>query len=149
MKINNKLINKNALTATPSSNYTVQASDVRETIPLNQSLYKINNNLTIQNNKIVIGKGINYILVSGQIYWYQNVSGVETHGYIAKNNNNIIIRTSRHMEDNYEHLSFPATFIPVSEGDTIYMMVQVERATSPMPIISTANNSTFLTVVAI
>ena len=146
MKINEKMLPKtNYIVACMSSNYTINATQTQETLPLNIYRYKVGEELSVENNGIVIGKGISEILVSAQVYWYTNVSNSEGLLYIAKNGQNYTV-SNRKFTDNYEHQTTPTIVIPVQEGDIITLKVRNDNS---KPVISYYDSGTFLNVIAI
>lgn len=146
MKINEKMLPKtNYIVACMSSNYTINATQTQETLPLNIYRYKVGEELSVENNGIVIGKGISEILVSAQVYWYTSVSNSEGIIYIAKNGQNYTV-SNRKFTDNYEHQSTPTIIIPVQEGDIITLKVRNDNSKA---VISYYDSGTFLNVIAI
>lgn len=146
MKINELLLPKtNYIVACMSSNYTINATQTQETLPLNIYRYKVGEELSVENNGIVIGKGISEILVSAQVYWYTSVSNSEGIIYIAKNGQNYTV-SNRKFTDNYEHQTTPTIIIPVQEGDIITLKVRNDNSKA---LISYYDSGTFLNVIAI
>lgn len=58
---------KNILTAGGTSSVTL-TQDGEVMLPINRELSKVGSKLTISNNKIIIGAGVNHVLVSAQLY---------------------------------------------------------------------------------
>ena len=146
MRINEKLLPEvNYVVASMASNYTINAINTQETLPLTLTKYGVGNKLTVSNNGVVIGKGVSKVLVSAQVYWYTTVSGSEGIVYIAKNGQNYSI-SNRKFADNYEHQVTPTIAIPVQEGDIITLKVLNQQNKS---VISYYDSGTFLNVVAI
>jgi hypothetical protein len=139
------ILEKNALSAGLSSDYTVAAASTYYQLPVNTLITSVGNKLSVVSNGIKIGAGISYVLASGQIYWYTGVANTECVTYIYKNSTLEATHSTR-LTDNYEHTATATVLIPVSEGDIINMRVSTNAAGG---LIKNYANGTFLTVVAL
>lgn len=134
-------IDKNGITVDLSANATVNNS----IIPFNNVRTQIGNKLTLQNNKIVIGSGINYIKVECTISLDYNAPIGEYQFYIRKNG----IEEFRDDIDKTENKTgfegmFSGVLLEVEENDVIDIL----SAKNTNHIIR-SSNETYLTVIAI
>ena len=129
-----------------SEDYTINGVSTIEMLPLDTVNTQKGTKLTVENGGVKIGKGINYVLASGNVYWYTNVQNRETITYIYKNDSNQST-TNCYYTSNQEHTTLPMVIIPVQEGDIINLRVQAQGAASPLPVIKSYGTGTFLTVI--
>lgn len=139
-------INKktNAITVGITNDYTVQADNTDETLPLDNIIQQVGDKLSIENGGIKIGSGISAVIVSAQVYYYTGTSGVEKNAYIFKNDSRSIA-FNRYMPENYEHISVPVKVETVTEGDIMYLKIRGKKG----DLFKNYTSGTFLTVVAI
>ena len=81
---------KNIITAGITNNVTISTGGSNN-INLNRTIASVGSKLTLSNGKIVIGAGVNHILISGQWNMYiQTGNGDAKNFYVQKNSSNII-----------------------------------------------------------
>lgn len=146
VEVNGFNIDRNVMTARMENDFTMANADTRYKLPIDTVVESVGSKLTLSNNGIRIGSGINYVLASAQVYWYTGVTGTECIAYIY---NNTTIQTTHDtkVSDDYEHASLPSKLIKVSEGDVISL--QVYQQQNGGGLVKNYDNGTFLTVIAI
>lgn len=128
-----------------SNDYTFSEKNTIVKLPLDTFDRKKTNRLTIVNNEIVIGAGVHTVLISGQIYWYQNIENYAGNGYIY-NDNYQISTTNAKFFGNYIHMPLPTNIIHVNEGETISLKALIYDYGTTPPTIKNYNNGTFLDI---
>ncbi len=112
---------KNVITANASSNITISTGGLNN-YPLNNTIASTGNKLSLSNGKIVIGAGVNHILVSAKLQIYLETSNGDAKNLalykndsFLMNNLNAVPRSSR--------INFSTTIndllVNVQENDTI------------------------------
>lgn len=135
---------KHVMTAGLTDDYTTADSSKFEKLKTNKVFCSCGDKLTITDEGIKIGDGVSKVKVSGQIYFYTNVSRTgDSIAVIYKNNNQIVMHNQR-LTDDYEHLALPEKLIDVKKGDIINLAVKSEKATGAL--IKNYEDGTFLTV---
>lgn len=128
MKINNKLIEKNIITA-GFSNFTSKGNlaPITGLTLLSQS----GNKLTLQNDGIKIGSTVSKVLISGWAFNNTNANGAGFIGGITLNGTGVqsFWQKSNSANDNIT-MSLPATMINVQENDVINFGVGINGDTS-------------------
>lgn len=148
-KIENELSNKNIITAGASASVTVTATGEIK-IPITTEVAKVGNAFTISNNRVVVGQGVNHVLVSAQIYCNLAAKrGSPFNLYIRKNGVNVNTQTNNgyaSTSDRNACLSLPPKLVEVTEGDYFeyYSYNYVDDV-----IRSDATSNTFLTIEAV
>ena len=135
---------KHVMTAGLTDDYiTADLSDL-EKLKINKVFCSCGDKLTITEEGIKIGDGVSKVKVSGQIYFFTNVTKTgDSIAAIYKNNKQIVIHNQR-FTDNYEHITLPEKLIDVIKGDIIKLAVRSEKATGAL--IKNYETGTFLTV---
>lgn len=135
---------KHVMTAGLTDDYiTADLSDL-EKLKINKVFCSCGDKLTITEEGIKIGDGVSKVKVSGQIYFFTNVTKTgDSIAAIYKNNKQIVIHNQR-FTDNYEHITLPEKLIDVIKGDIINLAVRSEKATGAL--IKNYETGTFLTV---
>lgn len=95
---------KNILTANLTDDYTINTANTLLELPINKLYVKVGTKLSLSNNGIKIGTGVNHIKISGQVYW-RNADGQSGSINILKNNissrfvdsNAVFTRTKLHQ----------------------------------------------------
>lgn len=135
---------KNIMTAGLTDDYTTTDLSDLETLKINKVFCSCGDKLTITEEGIKIGDGVSKVKVSGQIYFYTNVTKTgDSIAAIYKNNKQIVIHNQRFTDD-YEHITLPEKLIDVIKGDIINLAVRSEKATGAL--IKNYETGTFLTV---
>lgn len=138
------IIQKNIMTAGLTDDYTTTNLSDLETLKINKVFCSCGDKLTITEEGIKIGDGVSKVKVSGQIYFYTNVTKTgDSIAAIYKNNKQMVIHNQR-FTDNYEHITLPEKLIDVIKGDIINLAVRSEKATGVL--IKNYETGTFLTV---
>lgn len=135
---------KHIMTAGLTDNYTTADPSNFEKLKTNKVFCSCGDKLTITEEGIKIGDGVSKVKVSGQIYFYTNVSLTgDSVAVIYKNNNQIVMHNQR-LNDDYEHLALPEKLIDVVKGDIINLAVKSEKTSGTL--IKNYEDGTFLTV---
>lgn len=135
---------KHVMTAGLTDNYTTADPSDFEKLKTNKVFCSCGDKLTITEEGIKIGDGVSKVKVSGQIYFYTNVSLTgDSVAVIYKNNNQIVMHNQR-LNDDYEHLALPEKLIDVVKGDIINLAVKSEKTSGTL--IKNYEDGTFLTV---
>lgn len=108
------------------------------TIIFDTTEYKTNNNLTLSNNQIVIGKGINYVLVNGR-WSAPSGTGYGKYIYIFQNNDNKAFQMKK-----YDNTLETNVVLNVVEGDCITLKCYQENSAAITT--SSEKTQTFLQV---
>ncbi len=126
MKINNKLIEKNIITAGINSNYTVPADGAR-VVTLDKIYCQTGNTskLNLINGNIVIGSGVKHVMISASVA--ATGSGSVRNLYVNKNNDNLIY-ISNNPAFNNSQTCMTAQLFEVSEGDMISLGINFTRS---------------------
>ena len=109
---------KNIITASLTNNTSVTSNN---RIPIDKVDAIVGNKLTLNNNKIVIGSGINYVKVSAMLSVQYNASNTIYSGQIRLNSEDILImrfwtyKSSTHVNS----ATSTTILLKVKEGDVI------------------------------
>lgn len=142
--LQNQVNDKNIMTAYLSQNQVISTTTSTK-VTLNTVKEQTGSKLTLQNNSIVIGAGINHILVTGQLMISAHTTDGLRRMYIYKNSTQVA-RSLKNISANYETLNISSFLIPVAENDTISLYS--DNATGSTTI-NGSSNDTYLTVEAI
>ena len=145
MKINNKLIDTNIITAKLSNDLSVTATS--GLIPLNDVI-KIGNKLTLSNNKIIIGSGVSKVKISGNMRMSTSSTSVLGVNLNIFRNGTDYVASNRTSLNLYDGISTATRLIEVQEGDEITLNYWKSNSTTAMTIMS-GYGSTYLTVVVV
>jgi hypothetical protein len=100
--------------------------------------------LSLQNGNIVIGAGVRHVLISAQIYFFNNITlGSKEIDILV--NTTLVARSYNTISANFKHFSVSTRLCSVSENNNISIHVKGHRGDE----IQSYNHSTFLTVVAV
>lgn len=139
-KIN--VVEKNAITVYPG--FTGTALNDTTIFPCYEIYSQAGENLTVDNGRVKIGKGINHVLVSAQVTDSSN-NNKEKNLYIYKNNTQVARAFLSFSGASFQPtISIAQKIISVTEGDTISIWVY-----APGTPFTGNENMTFLTVEAI
>ena len=113
---------KNIMTATITSNYTISASNTYETLALNRNV-SVGNKLTLstQDSAIVIGDNVSKVLVSAKASYQGATSGLKW-VTVFLNNNGVMANPTTISSDRIT-ISGSQTLVNVRSGDKIYLKV--------------------------
>lgn len=133
---------KNVITVYPGFNGT--ALNDTTFFPCQKISAQTGNNLSLENGKVVIGKGIDHVLVSAQVTDSSN-NAHQKNLYIFKNDDQVVRAFISLGGMSYQPtISTAQKLIDVSEGDTISIWIH-----APNTVFSGNENMTFLTVESI
>lgn len=124
------------LTFKPTSDYTTK------NIPITQSIL-VGNKLSITDNKIVIGKGINIVKVSALINLKSAYSSYTIGISISKNGDAKMVRYHNKLGTNFDSLTIPTFLMNVQEGDKIGLDLYIDMKDTTFEIIK---DRTFISV---
>ena len=147
--LQNQVNNKNIITAGASSSVTVTTTGETK-IPITTAVVKVGSAFTISNNKVVVGSGVNHVLVSAQIYCNLAANrGEPFNFFVRKNGTNVTGQVNGGYASTSTRnacLSLPPKLIAVTEGDYFeyYSYNYVDDV-----IRSDATSNTYLTIEAI
>ena len=120
-EINTKIQEKNIITASLSDNYTTQ-STAAETLEISQ-MAKIGDKLSITSDGgILIGEGINNVLISGQVIFSSPVNNSRLACFIYKNSTasaQNVVRANGTLS--FQGVSVSPFLLSVVQGDIIYL----------------------------
>lgn len=138
-------ITPNYLQASMTSDQTLSTVNTNITLNLNSVTRSAGNKLSLNttNHRVIIGAGVNYVRVSGQMYVYTVGTNGGKNIYIYKNDS-IIDRGLANMTNNYNTVMVPPTIIPVAQNDYITLRAQSQNGTTT--VISRESYTTFLLV---
>jgi hypothetical protein len=142
-KTGNKIMEANAISAYSSSDLTLTNKDTEYTLTLNRSEISVGNKLTVSNNGVKIGEGINHIKVSGQVYFFSGVSGSKVNVRIYKNNE-LVVASYTKLSDDYVHMIVPTRLVSVTKNDII--TIGITNSTKDGGVIKSYPSGTYLTV---
>lgn len=124
--IDDTAIQRNCITCCLTEDYTTQASNTYEVLPLNKEIISLGTKLTVnQYGHIVVGKGVSAVRVDGQAYFYTGTVNSSTSKAIAiyKNTGRVVVE-NRIITNQYRTITTASKVIPVKEGDLIKLAVQ-------------------------
>lgn len=123
--VQSKINDKNIITAGLSSNVTISTGGYNN-INLNNTIASVGSKLTLSNGKIVIGSGVNHVLISGQGQMYVQVGNGDAKNFVIQRNGTNIITTLntivRSAATNVAR-GIGSLLLSVSQGDTISYQV--------------------------
>lgn len=141
-----KIINqmgKNIISAGLDRNYTLAVAG-EFTVPLDKQIFKLGDKLTLQNNKIVVGKNINAVRIFAQINFSNTKQGA-MNTIIKKNGTTIAEVLGYNIGSSNNISSYAETVVEVAENDYIELSGYQYEGT----ILMSANGRTHITVEAI
>lgn len=117
--------NTNIITASISSSHITTTTEI-ENLNLDKKVRSRGSNLTLENGSVKIGKNINWIDVSANVYMRSGQSAGEgIQCSIRKNNSSTISSVYKRMQGaQTENVILPTVSVPVTEGDLISLSVQ-------------------------
>ena len=124
-KTQNQLNDKNIITAGITSNVSISTAGINN-ITLNKVISSVGNKLSLSNGKIVIGSGVNHVLISGQGQLnVLNGNGDAKNFIILKNTTSVISNLNTILRNYTINVSrgIGAFLLDVSQGDTISYQV--------------------------
>lgn len=134
---------RNILTAIMTNDYTINTANTLLELPIDKLASKVGTKLSLSNNGIKIGAGINHIKVSGQVYW-GTVNGKSGSINLLKNNvSTRFVDNNMTYNRNNIHQNIFSGVVAVVENDVIKLGVNLDTAGIS---IRNANTGTFLTV---
>lgn len=118
-------IQKHIIRADLQSAVTLSSTSI-VTLSLSETI-KVGNKFSVSDGKVVIGSGVNHVMVSGNVYFEDNIKiGDSLRAHIFKNEERVAKNWERYSEaDNnentggYEDRGIIPTLISVQEGDVI------------------------------
>lgn len=136
---------KNIITA--YSTETQKGVSNSTTVTLSESI-SVGDKLTLQNNAIVIGRGISKVKVSGVIY-FENVTDVQIYLFprIMQNNETLLAPIVSKASNQFEAVVFAEALVEVIEGDKFTL--NVGDVNNLKVDIKGNRNATYLTVEAV
>lgn len=133
---------KNIITAYSTKNQKGVSNST--TVTLTESI-SVGDKLTLQNNAIVIGKGISKVKVSGVIY-FENITAAQIYLFpkIMQNNNTLLAPIVSKASNQFETVVFAEALVEVIEGDKFTL--NVGDVNNLKVDIKGNRNATYLTV---
>lgn len=139
----NKQLEKNVMIAGLSANQTTTITGY-EVVSINKIVMSIGDKLTLKNNNIEVGEGINYLKVSAQVFFSDvDMNGKRLEATIQKNTANVLY-TERVGRGVYEAITTGTVIIPVVKGDKIRLCAGSYTSTGLK--ITSGDTRTFITV---
>lgn len=123
--VQSKINDKNIITAGITNNVTISTAGANN-ISLNQTIASVGSKLTISNGKIVIGAGVNHVLISGQGKMYVATGNGDAKNFIILKNETTVITNLNTLVRQYAlnvTRGIGAFLLNVSQGDTISYQV--------------------------
>ena len=123
--VQSKINDKNIITAGITNNVTISTAGSNN-ISLNQTIASVGSKLTISNGKIVIGAGVNHVLISGQGKMYVATGNGDAKNFIILKNETAVITNLNTLVRQYAlnvTRGIGAFLLDVSQGDTISYQV--------------------------
>jgi hypothetical protein len=135
-------IKKNIITAYSTKNQKGVSNST--TVTLTESI-SVGDKLTLQNNAIVIGKGISKVKVSGVIY-FENITDAQIYLFpkIMQNDNTLLAPIVSKASNQFEAVVFAEALVEVIEGDKFTL--NVGDVNNLKVDIKGNRNATYLTV---
>ena len=143
--LQSQINDKNIITAGISSNVTISTAGANN-INLNRTIASVGSKLTLSNGKIVIGAGVNHVLISGQCQMnIQTGNGDAKNFNITKNGTAVISNLNTIIRSYVLNITrgIGSFLLSVSQGDTISYQVY----TGTGDVVTASGN--YLTVEAI
>lgn len=135
----------NFLQASMTSDQTLSTAGTNIELNLNSVTRSAGNKLTLNttSHRVIVGAGVNYVRVSGQIYVATVGSNGTKNAYIYQNDA-IRSRGLANLTTNYNTIVVPPCILPVVENDYFILRAQSQNGTTT--VISRESYSTFLLV---
>lgn len=135
----------NFLQAAMTSDQTLSTANTNITLNLNSVTRSAGNKLSLNttNHRVIIGAGVNYVRVSGQIYisTLGTASGKNVYLY---QNDTIKCRGIANLTTSYNTIVLPPCILPVVEND--YFILRAQSQSGTTTVISRESYTTFLLV---
>lgn len=146
-EIKTAIDNKNIITVGLSANQTIETHGLN-TLNTNKIISQLGDKFTLKDGKVYVGSGINYVLVSCNIY--TNLSSDRTSGSfnlcIKKNGTEVSqALNSNSVKGTNDTRTLPPKLVAVKEGD--YFELEVYMCVND--VISSVQGRTFMTIQAI
>jgi len=135
------IVQRNVITA-GFNTYTTTTADVEKMTMKGTPIYKNGDKLTIKDGSIVVGSGVNAVLISGNLK-FSVVSVNSVHSFNVYLNDDIVASSSLKLTDNWTGVSIGGVIIPVKEGDVISGYVKSATAGA---VVHNNNSNTNITV---
>lgn len=142
-RISSGSIEKNIIEVRLSENFT-KTTNASEKIPFDKVFRKVGVGLSLVDGKVVIGKGIRYVKISGQISITNTSTASKLTIQLRKNTTGTISENLMYSNQPYTQVHAIPRLIDVKENDTIEMLVN-----SAIGDILPANSNVYLMVEAI
>lgn len=138
-------ITPNFLQASMTSDQTLSTANTNITLNLNSVTRSAGNKLSLNttNHRVIVGAGVNYVRVSGQIYVATVGSNGTKNAYIYQNDA-IRSRGLANLTTNYNTIVVPPCILPVAENDYFTLRAQSQNGTTT--VVSRESYTTFLLV---
>lgn len=135
----------NFLQASMTSDQTLSTAGSTITLNLNNVTRRAGNKLSLNttNHRLIVGAGVSYVRVSGQIYIPTVGTAGSKNVYIYQNDT-IRIRALANLSNNYNTIVVPPCILPVAENDYFTLRAQSQNGTTT--VVSRESYSTFLLV---
>ena len=119
MKINEKLLPKDIITAYRNTDYSITTSGVYEKIPL-EVYESVGNKLTLNSSgEVVIGAGVTKIKTSAKICLVGANLTAGNKNLVIQKNGSIVDRIWARIDAYNSYMAMPSRLISVTEGDVI------------------------------
>lgn len=119
-------------------------------MPFNVVRENVGNGFSASNNGILVGSGVNRVIISGSLYYFTGTGGPTNGMLITQNitkNGNSVSTVNGRFPANYQVRPFPAICIPVTEGDII--RVEISKSDAGTATFADPEANTFLQAIAI
>ena len=139
---------KNSVIDLSGASYTATPGSYTEVTGLNEK-YKIGKELTTENNRVIIGNGISYVICSATVMMRPLGTGTKVLRMILKRGGTEAVITQAQYSAtgtgyNYvNQIVIPPALVPVKKKDSIYLKYY---SASGADVISSANHETRMTV---
>nr|DAP05704.1 MAG TPA: hypothetical protein [Caudoviricetes sp.] len=139
------LMAKNIMTAYGTK--TQEGVSNSTTVALTESI-SVGDKLTLQNNAIVIGKGISKVKVSGVIY-FENLTDAQIYLFpkLIQNSETLLAPITSKANNQFESVTFAEALVEVAEGDKFTL--NVGDVNNLKVNVKGNRNATYLTVEAV
>lgn len=144
-KAQSKMNDKNIITVnlSLSQDQTITGTSVTK-LTLNSIREQLGSKLTLQNNSVTIGAGVNHVLVSAQILINAHTTDDLRTLEIYKNSETYV-RAMKRVVYNYETMGIANALVPVTEGDTISLYL-TNSGSNPSTTVRGGTLYSYLTV---
>ena len=123
--------------------YTLKESNIEEILPLKYMKSIKGNGLSLSNGGVLIGTGIEAVIVCGEAYFFTGTMGAKN--IAVYKNTDIISRHNIKLAEPYKHIGVPMRMVPVPKGDLISLRILGEKG----DVIKSYTHGTFLSIIAI